>query len=81
MAVQVSRIGQYGALVSLTVGGTPVLSVLASSAPDCGICFVVGGLNADTAQVRCSIFFTLDGDETSSQKMLAAAFTVEIRGN
>ena len=56
MAVLVSRIGQYGALVSLTVGATPALSVLTSSTLACGICFVVDELTADTAQVRCSAF-------------------------
>ena len=56
MAVLVSRIGQYGALVSLTVGATPALSVLTSSTLACGICFVVGGLHADTAPVRYSVF-------------------------
>ena len=56
MAVQVSRIGQYGALVSLTVGATPAFSVLASSTLACGICFVVGELNVVAAQVRYSAF-------------------------
>ena len=56
MAVQVSRIGQYGALVSLTVGATPAFSVLASSTLACGICFVVGELSVVAAQVRCSAF-------------------------
>ena len=56
MAVLVSRIGQYGALVSLTVGATPALSVLTSSTLACGMCFVVDKLTADTAQVRCSAF-------------------------
>ena len=56
MAVLVSRIGQYGALVSLTVGATPAFSVLASSTLACGICFVVGELNVVAAQVRYSAF-------------------------
>ena len=65
-----SHCGGHSSTFSLGFFDACLWNMLCCGWTECGHC---------TGALFC--FCTLDGDETSSQKMLAAAFTVEIRGN